>query len=72
MRNFEMPTDEGEEIQIVSDSIASQPDTNPIERALSSLLAFHNRHGVAGRRSYVEEEELDEGKLNIFAKVDIG
>jgi len=65
---FTMPTEEGEEIQIVSDVIKSQPAANPIERALSSLLAYHNRH--ADTEQTVEpEEELDEGKLNIFTKV---
>src|SRR5579885_2727349 len=68
---FKAPTDEGEEIQIISDSIASQPDVNPIERALSSLLAFHNRHAGTeeGAVAAAEEEEPMEGKLNIFAKV---
>ncbi len=36
--------EEGEEIQIVADSIASMQDANPIERSLSALMAFHNRH----------------------------
>lgn len=69
---FIVPTDEGEEIQIISDSISSQPNANPIERALSSLLAFHNRH--AGKEEEIEEvveETLDEGKLNIFTKVQL-
>lgn len=66
---FALPTDEGEEIQIISDSIISQPDVNPIERALSSLLAFHNRHEATEETEMEEEEELDEGKLNIFSKV---
>lgn len=64
-----MPTDEGEEIQIISDAISSQPDANPIERALGSLLAFHNRHATTTESTVVEEEEISEGKLNIFAKV---
>lgn len=67
---FALPADEGEEIQIISDSISSQPDVNPIERALSSLLAFHNRH-AATEEEMEEEEEPDEGKLNIFSKVSL-
>lgn len=65
---FKLPQDEGEEIQVVSDSITAQPGANPIERALSALLAFHNRHEATEK---IEEiiEEPDEGKLNIFAKV---
>lgn len=66
---FAMPTDEGEEIQIVADSIASQPHVNPIERALSSLLAFHNRHGATIETVEEVVEEPEEGKLNIFSKV---
>lgn len=65
---FSMPSDEGEEIQIISDVIASQPQANSIERALSALLAFHNRHGST-EQSIEPEEELEEGKLNIFTKV---
>jgi intracellular multiplication protein IcmO len=66
--SFTLPTDEGEEIQIISDAIVSNTESNPIERALSALLAFHNRQEAT--ESPMElEEELDEGKLNIFAKV---
>lgn len=66
-----MPTDEGEEIQIIADSISSQPEVNPIERALSSLLAFHNRHAVSedAATSVEVEEEIEDGKMNIFVKV---
>lgn len=72
---FTMPADEGEEIQIISDSLTSQPDANPIERALSSLLAFHNRSAVSeeeieNMEPEVEEEE-DNNRLNIFAKVNL-
>lgn len=63
-----MSQEEGEEIQIISDSIASLPDTNPIERSLSALLAFHNRH-AATESEEVVEEEAPEGRLNIFTKV---
>ncbi len=65
------PTDEGEEIQIISDAILAQTNANPIERALSALLAFHNRHETTteGAAAETAEETLDEGKLNIFAKV---
>jgi intracellular multiplication protein IcmO len=65
---FSLAGDEGDEIKVVSDSIASQPNVNPIERALSSLLAFHNRHGVAEEAVVEEEEEPEVGKLNIFTK----
>lgn len=67
---FTRPTDEGEEIQIISDSLVSQPDANPIERALTSLLAFHNRNAASESDVAAEvEEEISDGRLNIFAKV---
>lgn len=66
---FTAPTDEGEEIQIIADSIASLPDTNSIERALSALMAFHNRHGVTEEHEEAAEEEIDASRLNIFSKV---
>lgn len=61
--------DEGEEIQIITDSIMSQPDANPIERSLSALLAFHNRHAVTTETETFVEEEMEDGRLNIFSKV---
>jgi intracellular multiplication protein IcmO len=68
---FSLPHDEGEEIQIISDSVASLPDTNPIERALSALLAFHNRHATTEKVEEFEEEP-EEGRVNIFSKVTLG
>jgi intracellular multiplication protein IcmO len=65
--------DEGEEIQIVADSISSLQDTNPIERALSALMAFHNRNEVSmSEEMPVEEEVLDEGRIHIFSKPILG
>ena len=68
---FDEIKDEGEEIQIISDAIVADENSNPIERALSALLAFHNRHTVTEE---IEEEieEPDEGQLNIFSKVGLG
>lgn len=68
---FEPIQEEGEEIQIVADSIASLPDTNPIERGLSALLAFHGRHEQTAE-PIEEEEEMDDGRLNIFSKATLG
>lgn len=65
---YEHAQEEGEEIQVIASSIVSQPETNPIERALSALLAFHNRH--EGSETVVEpEEEPQVGRLNIFSRV---
>lgn len=64
-------TDESEEIQIISDAMASMEEGNPIERALSALMAFHNRQNVGeGAGAEAEAEQANEdGRLNIFAKV---
>lgn len=64
-------TDESEEIQIISDAMASVEEGNPIERALSALMAFHNRQNAgAGETAEAETEQTTEnGRLNIFAKV---
>lgn len=67
--SFAMPTEEGEEIQVISEALNSS-EGNSIERALGSLLAFHNRHsGGPEEIEMVEEEVQEDGKLNIFAKV---
>lgn len=66
-----LPTEEGEEIQIISDAITAQPDANPIERSLSALLAFHNRHETSEQAHGEQEIEVEEGKLNIFTKVEL-
>ena len=60
--------DEGEEIQVISETIAAEPDANPIERALSALMAFHNRHAVTEDEEEVVEE-VEDGRLNIFSQI---
>lgn len=67
---FEAVKDEGEEIQIISDAITAQ-EGNPIERALGALMAFHGRHEVAEQVQAEPEEEIEEGRLNIFSKVSL-
>lgn len=69
--HFSAPKDEGEEIQVVSDSITSLPDTNPIERALAALMALHGEKETP-QEEVVVEEVMEEGKLNIFSKVALG
>jgi intracellular multiplication protein IcmO len=70
---FTLPADESEEIQIISEAMRAQAGKNPIERALSSLLAFHNRHAGAEQEEDEMEEEISddesEDMLNIFSKV---
>jgi intracellular multiplication protein IcmO len=70
-QGFTLPQDEGEEIQVVADSIASLPDTNPIERGLAALMALHGESEAPQQEEQVEEV-MDEGKLNIFSKVALG
>lgn len=75
---FEVPHDEGEELKLVSDAMVSGEESNPIERALSALIAFHNRNEVAGEEGMeaTEDEmataEAGDGHLNIFSKVSLG
>jgi len=63
--------EEGEEIQIISDAMASQSG-NPIERALSALLAFHNRTAVVEEAIPEVDTEVAEGQLNIFSQARLG
>lgn len=61
--------DEGEEIQIVSDAITTTTGSNPIERALGALMAFHNRNAITEPEEAAAEEALPDGRLNIFSSV---
>jgi intracellular multiplication protein IcmO len=61
-------SDEGEEIQVISDTITATTEGNSIERALSALMAFHNRNAV-NEPELVEVEEVEEGRLTIFNQV---
>lgn len=70
--DFDVPEDEVDDLKVIAESIASQPDTNPIERSLNALLAFHNRHAAPVEEEIPEiEEEVDDTRLNIFAKVNL-
>ncbi len=62
--------EESTDIQLVAETIASMPDTNPIERALSAMLAYHNHNtSIAAVTAEPEVEVLPEpGKLNLFVK----
>lgn len=63
--------DEGEEIRYVANAISSATEANPIERSLTALLSFHNRHdGVTAEQpEEIIEEELEPGRLNIFSQI---
>jgi intracellular multiplication protein IcmO len=65
-------TDDSEEIQIISRVMNENATSNPIEKGVSALLAFHNRNAVEGEEVVEEVEEPVEeetGRLNIFSKV---
>ena len=66
---FTPPQDEGEEIPIIADVLQAQPTANPIERSVSALLAFHNRHATPEEQKIPEVEEVIPGRVNIFSKV---
>ncbi len=69
-----LETEESEEIQMIVNFMADGAGANPIEKALSALMAFHNRHEAAVESSAaaLEEEVPVEGRLNIFSKVQLG
>jgi intracellular multiplication protein IcmO len=66
--------DEAEEVTIIASAMNENPESNPIERGVSALLAFHNRNNVAveedAMAAAVEEQQIQEsGRLNLFSKV---
>jgi intracellular multiplication protein IcmO len=66
--------DEAEEITFIADKIRESQDVNSIERGVSALLAFHNRHAEAEAEEgalFIEETE-EHGHINIFRKVTLG
>ncbi len=64
--------DESEEINVISTAMNQQPETNPIERGVSALLAFHNRSSAPTEEETLVVEEVVEGRINIFLKVPLG
>src|SRR3990167_9416436 len=70
--DFEEKEEEGEEIQIISQAMTSDEVTNPIERALQGLLAFHNRHVTEEEAVEEINVEAEPGKVNLFSQVTLG
>jgi intracellular multiplication protein IcmO len=68
----ETAQDEAEEVKIISDVMRQSLDTNPIERGVSALLAFHNRNEVSEEEvvaAAVEEQQWQQaGRINLFTK----
>ena len=72
--SFESTTDEAEDIHLIANVMNDQQESNPIERGVSALLAFHNRGAAASGEEdtvVVEEEPEREGYLNIFSKISL-
>ncbi len=67
-RPFGEVRDEGDDIEVIAESLADTSTPNQIERALNALMSFHNRNTV---EEPVEEivEEIPDGRLNIFSQV---
>lgn len=63
--------DEAEEVLFIAENMRNSTETNPIERSVTALLAFHNRHGETElEETEIAEEEAEEsGRINIFRKV---
>lgn len=58
---------ENEEIAIITESLRENEGLEPIERGVAALLAYHNRNEPEEEiTSDLFEEEVIEGKLNIF------
>jgi len=72
---FEHPHDESEEIDLIANTISANPEANPIERGVTALLAYHNRHEKSEETFEQEleplavEEETGATSLNIFSKI---
>lgn len=71
---FGEPTDEGDEIQVLSNSMETGEEANAIEKALNALMSYHNRNAVDEEEVMEEQmvEETSDGHLNIFSKVQLG
>lgn len=69
---FSMAQEEGDEIQVVAHKMVEDPDANPIERALSALMALNEQRDVIEEDAFELDEEPLDGHLNIFSKVELG
>ncbi|OGT47759.1 MAG: phosphoesterase [Gammaproteobacteria bacterium RIFCSPHIGHO2_12_FULL_41_20] len=68
--SFASPHDEGEEIPIIAGALRDQAVANSIERSVTALLAFHNRHAIPEEhRKAPEVEEVIPGRVNIFSQI---
>jgi intracellular multiplication protein IcmO len=63
---YELPHDEGDEIHLIAETMRQSPAANPIERSIAALLAL--QHQQEPKEDEIIEEELPDGKMNIFSK----
>lgn len=67
---FSPVVDEAEEVLVIANAMNNNAESNSIERAVSALLAFHNRDAESGVVAQpIEEEVIEDGRMNIFGRV---
>lgn len=68
---FENVNEESDEVHFIANAMNENRDVNLIERGVSALLAFHNRHATSEEEEdvFVEEEEENVTQINIFQKM---
>jgi len=69
---FENVNEETDEVHFIVNAMNENQDVNLIERGVSALLSFHNRHTASEEENpFVEEEEEEENvtRINIFQKM---
>lgn len=74
---FSQAADDSEEIRLIADIMSDTQEPNSIERGVSALLAYHNRHAAPPEETFepLEEEVVEEevyGRINIFSKPTLG
>ncbi len=68
--SFDTQNDESEEIQFIANQIQNAEESNPIERSVTALLGYHNRHAESVQEEVsLIEEEFDGPGINIFRKI---
>ncbi len=67
---FDAIQGESEEIDRIAKVMNDTTQTNPIERGVAAILAFHNRHAAPVEE--VIEEDMDLDHINIFGKMQLG
>jgi intracellular multiplication protein IcmO len=70
---FEATHEESDEVSFITNAMNENPEANLIERGVSALLAFHNRHAEPVEEEHQAPEiEEDISRINIFNRVRLG